>query len=412
MKATTFEGGMRGVAFVSGAGLAPSVRGSVSHELYSLVDWLPTIVGGIAGVDLAQAAAPKYPYQPAPPPLDGVNVWDSISTGAPSPRTEALLQLDPTACFGGTGNTPCLLPGQGAYRAGQWKLIVGHTSTYAGPGNVTSAFCGPRDGVVQGNTIPLHATVETTPPFCPTGWTPPAGSGLPIIPPPEESGPGGACAGGVPCLFFNSTLNSGGVWLFDVVGDPWEQHNVADAHPDIVATLMAKLQAYNATRVPQAHSPNDPASAPAKHGDVWTPWRGNPNPSACDPNTTVPGDALRSNLDGVTWTAAGDAAASAVIVGWAWDPREGGGRTQLNVTFSMDGAPFGWAVANVDRPGLPPKTGAPDPNHGFSYTLPAGIAAAGAAGKHAFSVTAHAEGADVPLEHSPACYCNAKACAC
>ncbi len=78
MKATAFEGGSRGVGFVSGAGLAPSVQGSVSQELISLVDWLPTIAGGIAGVNLtAWAQLPKYPVRPgfvgfglglAPPP--------------------------------------------------------------------------------------------------------------------------------------------------------------------------------------------------------------------------------------------------------------------------------------------------------------------------------------------------------
>ena len=33
IKATTFEGGVRGLAFVSGAGISQSVRGSVSHGL-------------------------------------------------------------------------------------------------------------------------------------------------------------------------------------------------------------------------------------------------------------------------------------------------------------------------------------------------------------------------------------------
>eukprot|EP01048_Picozoa_sp_COSAG05_P004261 COSAG05_NODE_224_length_13609_cov_26.220429_4_plen_82_part_00 len=33
MKATTFEGGVRGLAFVSGAGISQSMRGSVSHGL-------------------------------------------------------------------------------------------------------------------------------------------------------------------------------------------------------------------------------------------------------------------------------------------------------------------------------------------------------------------------------------------
>ena len=68
MKASLFEGGLRGAAFIAGAGLAPSVRGTVSQEFYSLVDWLPTLAGGVAGIDLARAALPKHAYQPPPRP--------------------------------------------------------------------------------------------------------------------------------------------------------------------------------------------------------------------------------------------------------------------------------------------------------------------------------------------------------
>ncbi len=45
-KATTFEGGVRSIAFISGAGLSPDVRGTVSHEIMHVTDWLPTLVGG------------------------------------------------------------------------------------------------------------------------------------------------------------------------------------------------------------------------------------------------------------------------------------------------------------------------------------------------------------------------------
>lgn len=95
-KATMFEGGLRAASFISGAGLSPAVRGSISHELYSLVDWLPTIAGGVAGVDLALALEPKHAFQPRPPPLDGLDAWASLSTGAPSPRaaTPTLLYLE------------------------------------------------------------------------------------------------------------------------------------------------------------------------------------------------------------------------------------------------------------------------------------------------------------------------------
>lgn len=44
----------------------------------------------------------------------------SLSTGGPSPRTSALLYLDPFNCFiGFDGAVPCERPGQGAIRVGR-----------------------------------------------------------------------------------------------------------------------------------------------------------------------------------------------------------------------------------------------------------------------------------------------------
>ncbi len=77
----------------------------------------------------------------------------------------------------------------------------------------------------------------------------------------------------------SNPLFSGGTWLFDVVGDPFETTNLATSLPDVVADLMGRLQALNASQVPQEHSATDPASDPKHFGGVWTPWRGNPTPS-------------------------------------------------------------------------------------------------------------------------------------
>lgn len=287
-KATLFEGGIRGTSFVSGAGIGSNVQGSVNHELYSLVDWLPSIVEGIANISLNEAMVPKHPYQPIPRPLDGINVWNSISQGIPSPRQEILLNLCPTTCF---PEGACNIPGMGAIRVGNYKLIHGHTGVYyaakGGPSNVSTAFCGPRDASSQPDSYPLNTSAALSPPFCPTGWVPPPGSSLTIIPPPDVA----SCHDSqgnpmVPCRLDDSDYITGGTWLFDVVNDPYETTNIYAQNPTIVAQLMEKLQTYNATNIPQSNSPTDPNSNPAKFGGVWTPWRGNPEPIVCDPNTT------------------------------------------------------------------------------------------------------------------------------
>ena len=57
------------------------------------------------------------------------------------------------------------------------------------------------------------------------------------------------------------------------------------------------------------------------------------------------------------------------VQGWAWSadlPQ--GGVPPLNVSLTLNGKHMATVVANVNRPGLVPKTGAPNPEHGFLYT--------------------------------------------
>lgn len=69
--------------------------------------------------------------------------------------------------------------------------------------------------------------------------------------------------------------------LFDLEADPLEQHEVSRSNPTVVASLMAKLQAFNATNIPQENAGIDPRSSPSHFGNVWTPWEGDPDPSKC-----------------------------------------------------------------------------------------------------------------------------------
>ena len=410
MKATMYEGGVRAAAFVSGAGLAPAVRGTVSHELYSLVDWLPTIAHGIFGVDLAEAALPVHAYQPPPPPLDGLDVWASLSQGAPSPRNWALLYLDPFNCFTGHSAVPCHVPGQGAIRVGKYKLIHGHVGSYAGANNVSTQFCGARDGSTQPTIPPLNVSRATSPPFCPAGWVlPPGAPGPAVRAPPEEAAR--ACAA-LPCLLpADSPLLAGGTFLFDVVGDMTEEHDLAAALPEVAAALLAQLQAINATNVPQAHSANDPASDPKNFAGVWTPWRGDADPAACDPNATRAD--IRSAFDGATFGAGG----AVELAGWAWSPAAAaGGRAALNVSFYVNGARVGGQVADAPRPpAFMNKTGAPNVEHGFAWPVaPPALAANMSRGAQVVRVLIAPPDGSAPVESqgSPRCYVDGRASRC
>ena len=102
-KATMWEGGMRGAAFIHGSMLQNP--GRTSHGLLHVTDWLPTLVtvgGGDGG---------------AMKGIDGVDQWKALMMNQDSPRYEMLYNIDPDK---DGGNGPA-----GAIRQGPHKLIRG-----------------------------------------------------------------------------------------------------------------------------------------------------------------------------------------------------------------------------------------------------------------------------------------------
>jgi arylsulfatase A-like enzyme len=92
-KASLYEGGTRVVALASWPGHVKP--GAVDQPIH-VVDMYPTLAG-LAGASLAKTK-----------PLDGVDVWGTISEGRPSPRTEVVYDVEPF---------------RSAVRRGPWKLI-------------------------------------------------------------------------------------------------------------------------------------------------------------------------------------------------------------------------------------------------------------------------------------------------
>ncbi|XP_064600138.1 arylsulfatase I-like isoform X2 [Liolophura sinensis] len=97
-KATLWEGGTRGPAFVYSKTLLKKT-GYVNNGLMHIVDWNPTIQ--------AIAGSPPEDGQ------DGVNQWDMISEGTESARKEFVYNFDNIA-------------NNGAIRVGDYKLIMGN----------------------------------------------------------------------------------------------------------------------------------------------------------------------------------------------------------------------------------------------------------------------------------------------
>ena len=93
-KGMLYEGGTRVVAFAHWPGhIKPG--GTVEGMIHA-VDWYPTLVG-LAGGNTAKAK-----------PLDGMDVWSTITGDKPSPRTEIVYNLEPF---------------RAAVRQGDWKLV-------------------------------------------------------------------------------------------------------------------------------------------------------------------------------------------------------------------------------------------------------------------------------------------------
>lgn len=92
-KGTLFEGGTRVAALANWPG---KVKASPVSEMVHAVD-LFTTVAHLAGASTESCK-----------PLDGLNVWPTLSSGAPSPRTEVVYNVEPF---------------RGAIRQGDWKLI-------------------------------------------------------------------------------------------------------------------------------------------------------------------------------------------------------------------------------------------------------------------------------------------------
>lgn len=94
-KYTLYEGGVRVCAAAAWPGHIKA--GSTISEPIHMVDWYPTLLK-LAGASLDQKL-----------PLDGLDIWPTLTEGKPSPHEEILLNAEPK---------------RGAVRVGDWKLVI------------------------------------------------------------------------------------------------------------------------------------------------------------------------------------------------------------------------------------------------------------------------------------------------
>jgi len=222
-KSSNYEGGVRATAFFYWSGLSNQLKGTESEQLIHVSDWLPTFVGGVAGMKVHED---QYKF-----PIDGVDQWDALTVpGAVSTRSDVLHQI---GIRPGNKQGPDIR--QESYFDGQYKIIRYVPS-------LMSKLC---------------------------GWYPLPGRGDPIEPPAAENLVNGSYS-----------FRRGGTWLFDVIADPLEITDLSGKHPEVVDRLTKVLEGWKLRNIDQLSCNEDPKSDPIPYFDgVWTPWRGSRTPS-------------------------------------------------------------------------------------------------------------------------------------
>lgn len=238
-KGTVWEGGTRAAAFIHSPNRAiipESRRGTESHALMHVTDWLPTLLG-LAGASAAAIAAEGKP-------LDGVDMMAGLLMDGfnptTNPRKEMLYAMDMVVPKGGTLAMAQKQPNTWyevmAIRVGHWKLIEGLPGRGDWYGEDPS-LAWPVDYIMGPDATDYAAILHSR---------------------------GGKVGDGGQLQLQRGEIDSSGLkrrWLFDLSSDPTEHHDLSELRPDKVKELLARLQELQAEQVLPSEGAGDVLSA-------------------------------------------------------------------------------------------------------------------------------------------------------
>lgn len=250
VKASVWEGGVRGAGLL----WSPSIvnPGRVADQMVHITDWLPTLITA-AGGNLSALG-----------PVDGMDVWDTLTQDLSSPRKEFLVNIDPVT-------------NSGAVRVGDWKLIFNPQSY----GHHWDGWFGPSG---RNETAPetdldviLKQVLNSRVAKSVTALNPKAYENMTSLRKKAE-----ISCGLIPENATASCDSEDSPCLFHIPTDPCEYKDVAATYPDVLALMKIKLRQYNATAVPPRNKPWDPTANPKYWGYAWTNWKDFPSPAIVD----------------------------------------------------------------------------------------------------------------------------------
>ncbi|XP_077484664.1 arylsulfatase B-like isoform X4 [Amblyomma americanum] len=233
-KGTLWEGGIRAAGFVWSPLLDASPR--VSEQLMHAIDWLPTLYSAAGG------------YVEDLGPLDGMDMWEALSTGVSVARPELLLDLD-------TVNA------QAALRYEQFKLVMASYEDFHNRRYQLFEGSLPQEELDQLVRESKAAAVLTRVYGDPQLFE-------------ETNGSDWRRNSTVLCGYQNDTgfVSGDTHYLFDIHDDPCEQRNLAGDMPSLVDYMINRLKAHNQTALPHPASFQDPRGYPEYHNGVWMTW--------------------------------------------------------------------------------------------------------------------------------------------
>nr|XP_045622809.1 arylsulfatase B-like [Procambarus clarkii] len=197
-------------------------------------------------------------------PIDGVDLWSTLTQNLSSPRTEFLVNIDP------------ILNGA-AVRVGDWKLIY----KPQGYGHHWDGWFGPSG---RNETAPetnldviLKQVLNSSVARAVKALNPQAYQDIESLRLKAE-----IHCNPVPENATAYCKSSESPCLFNILSDPCEYFDLAAVHKDVLSVLEVILKRYNATAVPPANKPWDTAANPKYWDYTWTNWKDFNSPIVSD----------------------------------------------------------------------------------------------------------------------------------